>query len=341
MELNGEKKTLLVTEDVMRKATHEMAVRVYDNGETGDMDFDSFAHAVDAFMQEVYKFFSGYAISPDSVVLTGGSTAMPFVREAAEKIFGKEKVKRAQQPNYSVVEGLAYMLGAEVETYRETAKVLEIIKEEVFNCGWGIRQIMLNRYAEIIWQRNFVKKLKTWKDSKQDLSLNDWWMDCDFQVPIDEFRLGLTNYLKGEDGLESSIRVSLKNSFEELLGQGNAPFEIILDMEKHLREACENMEGFSPSRPELGELIGGWRALLQNFLANDWDGDRPLELIWRQHVHKYVHARRLKVKEMLTEMVRGRCEEASSVFCDALVASLDSLVPDYIEKMKPYLVKRD
>jgi hypothetical protein len=368
LEVNKEMKPYWIDKDTINIAAREMEVEVHSNGERGNQRFDSFAEAIGEFMRAVKKYCDEFKFTPEKVVLTGGSTVMPFVREITEEVFGREKVSRAERPNYSVVEGLAYMGCVEVATYNETKAVLGIISSKADSYAQKICEAILEKYTDIIWRRNFDIKLKAWAEQPQDASIDEWWQTCEFDVPFDDIAESLEAPMRD---LQSDIQNTIWNSFEKLLGKNSTPFVIGLDMERSVAEACEKMGDFKLERPVLSELIGGWRAFWHGIFSGDWNGDAALSKGKRNKVFNQIRSKKSDivatalqytvvggivamamaaaaantVKGDMAETLRHKvffmCDEASGKFVQLLKQSLNAQVPDYIERMKPYLIKND
>ena len=272
---------------------------------------------------------------------------MPFVRKLAETVFGAEKVSRAEQPNYSVVEGLAYMCGAEVKTHRETKNVLRIIKEKTSNSQSDITEIIMDEYVKIIWEKNFKDNLEEWAHKSEDTSLQRWWEGCSFDVPVQAFEGRIIEFLtndgkNGSNCLQNQIKHSIKKSFKKLLGEGDIPFEIDTgDMEKCIKEACKEMKTFRPDKPALSDFIGSWDSFWTRFFNWDWNEDKPLTKVSREEIKGKMQSSASTIKNTtLKNVIRSKCEQASVTFLELLYEQIREEVPGCVEKMKPYLVKQ-
>jgi len=339
-KFSGSKNNHIIDAQSMRAATHEMAIEVISNGDMTDTVFPSFASAVECFFKVVKQIIDSCGSGVErSVILTGGSTVMPFVAESARDIFGKTVVARDAEPNYSVVKGLAYMSRLELLTYREKEKLIGKIERAVFDERDHICSIITQACVDDIWNRNFKTALEKWKDSGEDLSLNDWWKKCDFGVRSNALKSSLHSSLTD---LESKINALIKQSFESLLGSVKT-FKIHegINVGAALSKACENMKDISVPRPELHKFIGDIESFGAHVLAlftqgKFIDGELALKKVSRDNFYKYI--KKDRITEYLRKSIISSCGKASEEFTEQLKARLTDQIPKHVESMKKYLL---
>lgn len=168
---------LSINSQTMERAMEKMPVKAYHLQCTvGDAVFNKqipYGSWLEG-CREIYKAFYDKTSSvfvkdgdaahpkvPDRVIMTGGVSVMPEVKKIAEEVFGVAPVL-AQRPNYSVSEGLAYVLSCEVrkmlllkELKQEMKNWLpdeEELRNDIASCGadwvWGCISACMEEWIE-------------------------------------------------------------------------------------------------------------------------------------------------------------------------------------------------
>lgn len=140
-----------------------------------------------SFYEEMKEHFhkqgtgASHPVVPDRIILSGGVSVMPEVQKAVEEAFGV-KPRLTERPNYSVSEGLAYVLGTEMQKKQLLEDLIAQLDEKLPDAECLKDKICDAGEAEE-WC-SFSGAMKEWANSPQSLSLKDYdnlWKNKYFQ----------------------------------------------------------------------------------------------------------------------------------------------------------------
>ena len=129
-----------------------------------------------AFYDEMEQFFvlpgdSAHPKVPHRIILSGGVSVMPEVKELVTEIFGVEPIM-ADHPNFSVSEGLAYVLISEVRKGQYLRELLSEIPGKLPNAN-SLKEAIISAGVEEDWDTIKVS-LQKWSGEPSPLSIEDW-----------------------------------------------------------------------------------------------------------------------------------------------------------------------
>lgn len=177
-----------IDEDMMARALNEMPVSVFHYERSiGPMilkrriDCASWLSACRTVYESFYRKLSplftkpGDAVHPkipDRVILSGGVSVMPEARALVTEVFGVEPVI-TNLPNYSVSQGLAYVLGCEAQKAIYLQKLLKWLKETALPDAKSLRSSIIGAGADEDWDA-MRKAMENWADAPRDCAISGW-----------------------------------------------------------------------------------------------------------------------------------------------------------------------
>jgi len=157
-----------------------------------------------------------HPVIPDRIILSGGVSVMPEIQKIIEEVFGIMPVM-TDRPNYSVSDGLAYVLGTEVRK-QQTFEKLYATLDKVLPDADTLRQSIGDAGEEEEWQA-FKGAMKEWADKKQDTSIQDLydlWTNKYFNQSLNQSIQSGADLWYQKYMIEDKITDLLKKSFDEL-----------------------------------------------------------------------------------------------------------------------------
>ena len=168
-------------EEGMRVSVSHLVDRVGNMQLQTTKEYASWADGCEGTFRDMYDQISRFfkkrdkngKLIPDRVIMTGGVSVMPVVQEKAQKVFGVKPVV-ADRPNYSVSEGLAYVLGNEFLKSIYLEKIMKELEESILPNTASLREAIIQAGIEEDWT-TFYDTTKDWADSAENKSLQDWF----------------------------------------------------------------------------------------------------------------------------------------------------------------------
>lgn len=261
---------------------------------------------------------------PDKIILTGGVSAMPETAELAEKCFGRRPV-RADFPNYSVVEGLAYVAALEVLKNRELKQLQARTAAVIRKCSDSMEKTTAGYLAVCTYQM-MSQTLEEWKQ-EEAASLKSWREDFErkWKTSLDlgeAVREGLTLwYLR--DHIEEQINQDIRSHFEKMFPDFAERFSFEID-----RKAVE--QAFADT--EVSLTLPNWKIF---GIFGSWRPERVRTVAERVKNREKVKARSEKIIRNLTAIYQNQLgirEKVQERMLEALYPSLK----EHVERMTPY-----
>lgn len=221
-----------IDKKTMKKALEEMPVRAFRfekglNGmlrKTQPVTYKSWLGACEAIYSSFYEKMKGHFTKqgdehhpfvPDRIILSGGVSVMPEVQEAVKRAFGVEPTI-SPRPNYSVSQGLGYVLGTEIRKKQLLNELLQTLKRDLPDARTVLNAVC-DAGEKIEWD-TFDRIMKAWADgngSKPVRDLDKLW-DNEFNKALQErFKKGAQLWYNSNQ-IESKINSTLRHSFESL-----------------------------------------------------------------------------------------------------------------------------
>lgn len=221
-----------VDKKTMKKALEEMPARAFRfetglNGmprKTAPVTYKSWIGACEAIYSSFYDKMKEYftkqgdgqhPVVPDRIILSGGVSIMPEVQETVKRVFGVEPTI-SPHPNYSVSQGLAYILGTEVRKKQLLDELLQTLTRDLPKADTVLNAIC-EAGEEIEWN-TFDRTMKAWAmgDSSRSVrDLRDVW-HTEFNPELQErYKRGAKLWYDSQQ-IEGKINSILKKSFEKL-----------------------------------------------------------------------------------------------------------------------------
>lgn len=157
-----------------------------------------------------------HRVVPDRIILSGGVSVMPEVQAAVEEAFGV-KPRLTDRPNYSVSEGLAYVLGTEMQKKQLLNKLIEQLDEKLPDAD-SLKQHICDAGVDEDWE-SFREAMNEWANSPQNLSVADYdalWKKKYFNDKLGRcFHDGAKRWYLNQE-VEKTLTALLKDHFTEL-----------------------------------------------------------------------------------------------------------------------------
>lgn len=198
----------------------------------------------DAYYAEMKKFFTRknpntedkeHDMIPDRVILSGGVSVMPEVQKVVEQTFGV-KPTVTDRVNYSVSEGLAYVLGNEVRKAQYLKRLKKEIRDILPNSG-SLRESILSAGEDEKWNM-FKDSIRLWAKEPQPRSIRQWYEY--YFYPIFLGKLSKVGDLSQKPDVTSygdlgkTVKVGAQNWYEKGNGSGLSVNDLITEkLKKH------------------------------------------------------------------------------------------------------------
>ena len=234
-----------VNDDIMDEALEGMPVTAFHfSGASGSMIkkrklvcsswLDGCRKIYQAFYDEMKQFFvlpgdAEHPVVPHRIILSGGVSVMPEVRELVREVFGVEPVLTAH-PNYSVSEGLAYVLVSEVRKGQFLRELLSELPQKLPGKD-SLRESIIKAGIDEDWI-TYKESLKEWSQDSSTLhSIRDWYDDFfskkfnqNLDLPVQE---GAKDWFEMK-GIETIITTLLQKKFETIFPEYTDEFHYSL-----------------------------------------------------------------------------------------------------------------
>lgn len=249
---------------------------------------------------------------------------MPETAELAEECFGRRPV-RADFPNYSVVEGLAYVAALEVLKNRELKQLQARTAAVIRKCSDSMEKTTAGYLAVCTYQM-MSQTLEEWKQ-EEAASLKSWREDFErkWKTSLDlgeAVREGLTLwYLR--DHIEEQINQDIRSHFEKMFPDFAERFSFEID-----RKAVE--QAFADT--EVSLTLPNWKIF---GIFGSWRPERVRTAAEKVKNREKVKARSEKIIRNLTAIYQNQLgirEKVQERMLEALYPSLK----EHVERMTPY-----
>lgn len=241
---NNKKKifTFAINEETMNTALNKEPVAAFHVGESiGDlMPFTNLSETKSwlACCEEIYtKFYKkilprftekGSDGNPSKVlshiILSGGVSVMPEVKQVAGKVFGKEP-ELTVFPNYTVSRGLAYILGCEVQKAQYLSDLLRKLDRDILPSAYSLRTQIISAGVDEDWN-TFEKAIENWANTYIEKSIKDFGtfhsevFNRDLSRPVQK---GAENWYNANN-TQTRINQMLREKFQAMFPQFVADF---------------------------------------------------------------------------------------------------------------------
>lgn len=176
----------------------------------------------ESFYKEMKKHFrkqgtdASHPVVPDRIILSGGVSVMPEVQKAVGEAFGV-KPRLTERPNYSVSEGLAYVLGTEMQK-KQFLEDLTAELDKMLPSTGSLKVKICDAGVDEEW-RSFKGAMEEWKNSPKSLSLKDYdnlWKNKYFQKLLGNCVQDGAERWYQQEGVEDLLTAMLEAHFKTL-----------------------------------------------------------------------------------------------------------------------------
>lgn len=291
-----------VDKKTMKKAMEEMPVRAFRfekgiNGmprKTNPVRYNSWIHAC----EEIYSSFydkmrchftkqgdEQHSVVPDRIILSGGVSVMPEVQEAVTRAFGV-KPTVSSKPNYSVSQGLGYVLGTEVRKKQLLDSLIHNLDSKLPSAD-SLRNKIGDAAEEEEWE-SFSKAMEDWANSSTNYSAKnafELWNDKYFKRGMENVvETGTKNWYKQhyvDNVITNMLRTKFNTLFEDFEGQFNFVMPNI-DLSK--------LPKVNP------EIIFAYSFFFQDLITRD-NWNIPRDIAYRKHAYEHFISIENKVRK--------------------------------------------
>ena len=175
-----------------------------------------------SFYEEMKCHFSkegtdpAHRVVPDRIILSGGVSVMPEVQAAVEEAFGT-KPRLTDRPKYSVSEGLAYVLGTEMQKKQLLDRLIAQMDQQLPGAD-TLKRHLCGAGVDEDWE-SLSAAMTEWANSPRDLSINDWdalWQNKYFRKEVVDFVQKGTEQWYREHQVEDTLTKLLQDHFARL-----------------------------------------------------------------------------------------------------------------------------
>lgn len=236
----------LLDETAMNTALSGMGVRAFkfktnlagQTNKAAPVKYNSWLDACTGIYRSFYDEMKGHfrkqgadashPVVPDRIILSGGVSVMPEVQKAVEEAFGV-KPRLTERPNYSVSEGLAYVLGTEMQKKQLLEELISQLDTKLPSAE-GLRTALGDAGEDEEWT-SFNSAIKAWSERCENLSLKDLydlWVSKYFVHGIKSFvQNGAERWYKAQK-IEDSLTELLQEHFTKLFPEYVSQFKAAL-----------------------------------------------------------------------------------------------------------------
>ena len=329
-----------VNPDFMEKVIHKIPVRVQDSYEEGQalrpfhsyIDYPSFSAATDAFIKEVKEACQDKGRMPDRVILTGGASVMPFIREiiCREDNFGADVLdERSTNPAFSVGEGLAFMGYVEAARYETFCKYEKIISEKVNHFDTAIRSAITSAYVDISWD-SLIKDFEVWAVcDKYGNTLKSGIQGAGLSIPVEKVSANLQGKL---DQILKDISQGLSESFRKLFGN-NVKVDYRYSVSAaDIKDIIMEEEKLRVASYDRNAMFGFFGGIFKDF-------NKPLSLTERRENVNRVKERKQQVRDKLYDQFYSKACLVLYPIKNLLNQGMTEALESYLNECTPYFVE--
>lgn len=295
----------LVDEAAMNTALTGMKVRAFkfktnlagQTSKAAPVNYNSWLDACKGIYRNFYEEMKGYfrkqgtdashPVVPDRIILSGGVSVMPEVQKAVEEAFGV-RPRLTERPNYSVSEGLAYVLGTEMQK----KQLLEDLVAQLDNRlpgAEGLRTAIGDAGEDEEWN-SFDQAIKAWSESRENLSLKDLenlWKNKYFVRGIKSFvQNGAERWYKKEN-VQGKLTELLQEHFTKLFP------EYVSQFKANLPEL--DFSKLPTVNPEITILYGFFFGV--DNITSQADLDVKRDAVWRRKAYEHFGSVEQKIRK--------------------------------------------
>lgn len=228
-----------------------------------------------------------HPVVPDRIILSGGVSVMPEVQAAVEEAFGV-KPRLTDRPNYSVSEGLAYVLGTEMQKKQLLDQLLAQLDEKLPDAT-ALRTAIGDAGEDEEWN-SFKGAMEEWAQSQDNLTFMDFsdlWKNKYFVYGIKNFvQNGAERWYK-EQKVEEKLTELLQSHFTQLFPEYVDQFKANLPQ--------LNFANLPTVNPEIGFNYKFFFGI--DNTIRDADLTAPRDAAWRQKAYKHFLAVEQKIRK--------------------------------------------
>lgn len=231
---NREQYDFKINEEFMFKVLNEVPVKVTSlkrnsDGTVSQNKPQTYASWMDAcknvyegFYQQFKHIFKTpgnddeHPFIPDRIILSGGVSVMPEVQKVIEEVFGK-KPTITDRPNFSVSEGLAYVLGSEIQKQELLEAFISKLPDRLPDAE-SLREEIIKAGIDEEWIC-FEKAIAEWVARTGDRTIPELvnlWKNKYFIYGLKGFTNVGTKKWYENNSVKSILSKMLKESFEEM-----------------------------------------------------------------------------------------------------------------------------
>lgn len=333
--LNKTPYSYLIDKTIMNKSIYNITEKVKFKTGINSVEFKSWYDGFLDFFKETAKKIGQNGGQLSEVILTGGGSNMPFVRQLCESFFGKDaKVSCETEPNYTVSDGLALVGYTEIQAdihYNEVKPQIETILDDIDKLQTEIARSIVRDMLENIYYPN----LRLWRDGsfckledvkiKINEQISNWLISDEFKTKLKEvFEIWY------KENIEEKISEAVNKKYELLFSSGfdykfKISNSIVNKLYNKVSQISINVDAKSIMNKSLGFLKGG----NVNF-SKEHDKDSR-----RRKIDRAVY-RELDLKEEYIKLIKNQINDVNEEIKEILKTQVPDDVKAYIDKIKIY-----
>ncbi len=275
----------------------------------------------------------------DRIILSGGATVMPFVRETIEEVFETKKrqikIDRTDDPHSSVAKGLAYMGGVEIKKYI----ALQAIQKKAHDRFLILKPVLESQVqkscADHLWQEIYVEQFQEWMDKDEMKTMRDW-LQLPFSRPTYEMAKDIQGVLQNSRILEE-IQTDMEESFRQLFpnAKENYRYEITQS------DIIDSFQGdLSKIKIRLRSLLPFGMRLGFFGIGKTVTWDTVLTREEKKKIQIYILSHKNSVMGRLSDEISDKTHNVKKNLYQTIVSNMDQQLEEYMESLTPYFIQR-
>ena len=334
-----------IDEEFMDNVLNTLPVMVPFAQNGMNVEYPSFVAASRDFLVKTQEAVcDNHGVTVDRVILTGGSSVMPFITEQVKEIFGlgtvdNNAVSRTPEPAFSVGKGLAFMGHVEYLKMYVLENCEKLIRRELDASEEELHRIFTDVYANFGLER-LLSNLQIWKSSNRyGDTFPEGVRGDNFDPPTDAIRQQIQNHissLKDANGktLEERMKEIIDGSIKQLFDY-SSDFSMKVSPQD-VAAVIEPVEGEPHPLREIkftvGTLLGGF-AKGQNIHA-------ALSYSQREEFYAAVEHRRTEIRKALLQQFTAKTIEPKNQLKEKIAERTMEDLSNYLEEITPFVVEQ-
>lgn len=302
--------------------------------------YPSYSGAIEAFLREVRQKCEERNELPQCIILTGGATAMPFVKELTGEVFGEvppENIVRAQNPSFTVPFGLGYLGYWEFLKQKDVTKIWKRIEGNQEQILSAAQTHLITALVDSQWTL-LKNRLLRWskyegKYKNENYSINNV-LEEKGSIPVASVWLSLQSELENSENI-TTVKNDINELFKNLFPDAEMNFQFRIP-KRDIKQVLDHFEGLRNHGVFDTIAIGFWNQL-NNWLKTKFFNLTPT----REELYLMVFLREDDIRSFIKNNYTRNSDikEAAAQIEEAITVRLKEDVENYIREKTPFALE--